>query len=214
MPENNAAQNRDRQWFIVGRWQEFEGESRANLLRIIAVGGFYVVQLIQHHLVMSGKLTEEAEHFHRAATWIAVAWTVMGLTILLCLRSRVFPSALKFVSTGGDLLLLTAVAAIGAKANSPLVYAFFLVIALAALRFSLPLIWFSSIGSMAAYVALVGATDEKWFDVHHEVAIHVQLVTLLSLGLTGIVVGQIIRRTREMAIEFVERVHQAGDKDN
>jgi len=26
----------DRQWFIVGRWQEYEGEGRANLLRIAA----------------------------------------------------------------------------------------------------------------------------------------------------------------------------------
>jgi hypothetical protein len=35
----------DRQWFIVGRWQEYEGESRANLFRIAAVGLFYGIEL-------------------------------------------------------------------------------------------------------------------------------------------------------------------------
>ena len=39
-----------RQWFIVGRWQEYDGESRANLLRIAAVGAFYVLELLRFHV--------------------------------------------------------------------------------------------------------------------------------------------------------------------
>ena len=35
----------DRQWFIVGRWQEYEGEGRANLLRIAGIGAFYCIEL-------------------------------------------------------------------------------------------------------------------------------------------------------------------------
>src|SRR5262245_53412598 len=45
-----AASPGDRQWFIVGRWQEYEGEARANLLRIVAVGAFYVVELLRFYV--------------------------------------------------------------------------------------------------------------------------------------------------------------------
>ena len=38
----------DRQWFIVERWQEYEGEGRANLLRIVAIGSFYTVHLLNY----------------------------------------------------------------------------------------------------------------------------------------------------------------------
>src|SRR5436853_1125638 len=86
-----------RQWFIVGRWQEYEAEARANLLRIIAVGAFYIVELLRFYWFEQG--AAEQLPFHRQATMIAVAWTMVGLAILLCLRLRIFPAALKYVST-------------------------------------------------------------------------------------------------------------------
>jgi len=39
----------ERQWFIIGRWQEYEGEGRANLLRTIALGVFYLVELYSYY---------------------------------------------------------------------------------------------------------------------------------------------------------------------
>ena len=38
----------DRRWCIVGRWQEFEGEGRTNLLRIAGLAAFYIVELINY----------------------------------------------------------------------------------------------------------------------------------------------------------------------
>ena len=35
----------DRSWFIARRWMAYEAEARANLLRIIAIGAFYLVHL-------------------------------------------------------------------------------------------------------------------------------------------------------------------------
>ena len=40
---------RDRKWYIVERWQEYKGEGRANLLRIIGIGSFYIVHLMNYH---------------------------------------------------------------------------------------------------------------------------------------------------------------------
>jgi hypothetical protein len=131
---------------------------------------------------------------------------MMALAVMLCLRRRIFPAALKYCSTAGDLLLLTSLAASANRALSPLVFAYFLIIAMTALRFSLGLVWFSTLGSMICYYALVGMTDPTWFDDDHVVQIHTQLITLLSLGLTGIVIGQVVRRVKAMAAEYAERL--------
>lgn len=211
-PATSAApRHTDRQWYIVGRWQEYEGESRANLLRIVAIGAFYLVQLV-HYYGFSPR--GEAETlFHQRATALAVAWTLVALAVLLCLRQRIFPAALKYCSTACDLALLTALASLAAGPHSPLVLAYFLVIVLAALRFSVGLVWFAALGSMAGYWLLVGIEDAKssrWFDAQHAVPPIEQLLTLVSLGLAGIVCGQVVRRVRGMAREYAERVRQTA----
>jgi hypothetical protein len=198
----------DRQWFIVGRWQEYEGEGRANLLRVIAIGAFYIVELLRFYVWE--KAAAEQLPFHRQATLIAVAWTMVALAIWMCLRLRIFPAVLKYVSTLCDILLLTALAALNAPGPfSPLVLGYFLIIALAALRFSLGLVWFATVTSMLGYWSLVGLVDQKWFDSDHTVPPTRQLVTLVSLGLTGIVIGQVVRRVKGLASDYAQRLAAA-----
>jgi hypothetical protein len=201
---------RERQWFIVGRWQEYEGEARVNLLRIIVVGAFYLVQLV--HFYGFAKADPQQLPFHQKATAVAVAWTMVALAIMLCLRLRTFPAALKYGSTACDVLLLTTLAALGSGPFSPLVLGYFLIIAMAALRFSLGLIWLSTVASMLGYWSLVGIVDRKWFDSDHAVPPVTQLVTLLSLALTGIVLGQVVRRVRMLAAEYADRLQAATEK--
>ena len=101
---------RDRQWYIVGRWQEYEGERRANLLRIIGIGSFYIVHLMHYHGLRIGvlQLADEGDlsrQFHVQVTLLAVIWTMLALGMLLCLQQRIFPRWLKLFSTGSDLVL-------------------------------------------------------------------------------------------------------------
>ena len=216
----SAQLSSDRQWYIVGRWQEYEGEARTNLLRIVAIGAFYGVELINFHLLHTPD--EAFVNYHQKVTALAVAWTMVALAILLCLRRRVFPAALKYVSAGCDLVLLTALASVphgGTDALregpfSPLVTVYFLIIALSGLRFSLGLVWFSALGSMLGYLALVGLLDmreSRWFDEKHAVPPVVTLITLVALGLTGVVVGQVVRRVRGMADEYARRTSAARE---
>jgi hypothetical protein len=210
-PSVSAATPADRQWFIVGRWQEYEGESRANLLRIVAIGAFYIVQLI--HFYSFSDQGEGARLFHQRATAIAVAWTMVALAVMLCLRRQYFPAALKYCTTACDLLLLTALASLAAGPHSPLVLAYFLIIALAALRFSLGLVWFATLGAMIGYWLLVGIEDGKssrWFDNQHAVPPVEQLITLVSLALTGVVIGQVVRRVKGLAAEYADRMNVKG----
>ncbi|MEO8494234.1 MAG: hypothetical protein ABI614_04135 [Planctomycetota bacterium] len=204
----------DRQWYIVGRWQEYEGEGRANLVRILAIGVFYSIQLI-HYYVFTELDPEDASSpnavaFHQAATALAVAGSLMSLAILLCLRRRVFPSFLKFISATGDVILVTSLASIGSGPLSPLVAAYFVIIVLAGLRFSLRLVWCSTLCSLAGYLFLVGVKDGKWFDSIHFVPPVEQIMTLVCLGLTGIITGQIIRRVRALADDYARRVVAAS----
>ena len=203
----------DRQWYIVGRWEEFGGEARANLLRIVAIGAFYGVQLAQHHLLATP--TAESTAFHQRATAVAVAWVLVALAVMVSLRLRLLPAALKYAVAACDLLLLTALASLAAGPNSPLVLGYFLIIALSALRFSLRLVWFTTLGTMAGYWLLVGLEDAKssrWFDAQHAVPPVTQLITLLSLALTGIVIGQVVRRVKALAEGYSQRIGARGDQ--
>jgi len=211
----------DRQWYIVGRWQEYEGEGRANLIRILAIGVFYSIQLVHYYGFAEREpgspVVRQTVAFHQAATALAVAGSLMSLALLLCLRRRVFPGLLKFVSATGDVILVTSLASIGAGPHSPLVAVYFLIIAMAGLRFSLRLVWCSTLCSMAGYLFLVGLKDDKWFDADHAVAPVEQIMTLACLGLTGIIAGQIIRRVRALADEYSRRVAatlSASDKQD
>lgn len=206
--KSDLAALRQRQWYIATRWQEYEGEARANLLRIVAIGAFYMVELLRFY----GFENAAPEHlpFHRQATLIAAAWAMVALAIWMCLRLRIFPATLKYVSTACDILLLTSLTALNAPGPfSPLLLGYFLIIAMAALRFSLGLIWFATVASMLGYWSLVGLVDKKWFDADHAVPPTRQLVTLLSLALTGIVIGQVIRRVKGMAADYAQRLATA-----
>ena len=94
--------------------------------------------------------------FHLAVTSLAVAWTMVGLGVLLCLRGRVFPAAVKYVSTGCDLVLLTALLTVANGPRSPLIAVYFVIVALASLRFSTPLVRFASVGAVAGYLFVLG----------------------------------------------------------
>jgi hypothetical protein len=198
----------DRQWFIALRWQEYAGEARANLLRLFAVGVFYGVQLV--HFYRFAQRDAADILFHQRATAIAVAWTLVALAVMLCLRVQWFSGALKYVSATCDLLLLTALAWLGRGPESPLVLGYFLIIALSALRFSLGLVWFSTVSGMLAYWSLVGLVDKRWFDAEHAVPPVTQLLTLASLAFTGIVIGQTVRCVKRVASEYAARLEQAS----
>lgn len=204
---------RERQWFIVSRWQEYEGEARANLLRIICVGAFYIVELINHGVRLGPLELPQVvdDRFHASMTGLAVAWTMVGLVTLVCLRTHVFPAALKYATTGCDLVLLTAVLMIADGPRSPLVIGYFLIVALAALRLSLGLVWATTLGAMAGFLFLLGYV--KYFAPAERAATmsvprYYQMIVLLGIALAGVILGQLIRRVRTMAEDFARRTER------
>lgn len=214
MPETSTppADRFDRHLFILARWQEYEGEARANLLRIIGIGAFYIVELVNYYGLRLGFVEMPAvvdRQFHQAVTALAVVWTMLALGVLVGLRQRFFPAVLKYLTTACDLVLLTAILVLASGPQSPLVVGYFLVIVLAALRFSLPLVWFASGGAMLSYLFLCGYA--KWFTEREmRVPRYHQLIMLLALALTGIVLGQILRRMRGLLRDLAVRLEERG----
>ena len=185
-----------RQWHIVSRWQEYEGEARANLLRIAGIGCFYAVELLDYHGLRIGSFEFKPivdRTFHQLVTAVALAWALTGLVVLLLQKNRIFPAALKYCTTAADLGFLTWVLVLAAGPGSPLVVGYFLIIVLAALRFNLWLVRFTAAGAVAGYLFVLGVG--KWFARPPQtVPRHQQLIVIIALALTGVVLGQIVRR--------------------
>jgi hypothetical protein len=203
----------EQQWFVISRWQEYAGEARANLLRIAGIGAFYVIELANYYGLRLGPLEMPAAvdlQFHQAVTALAVAWILVALATLLCLRAQIFPGWLKYATTAADIVLLTTILTVADGPRSPLVVGYFLVITLSTLRFQLRLVWCSTLGSMAGYLFLAGYA--RWFAADRDLSVprYSQLIMLLALALTGVVLGQVIRRVRAMAEDFARRMGEGS----
>lgn len=201
---------KDERWHVVSRWLEYEGELRAAFLRVVLVAVFYTAQLI-HFGVFAGRNAAE-QLFHRQATFLAAGWLFVSLAVLVALTRHWFPNWLKFLTVAADLGLLTLLAAFGSGPASPLVFTFPVVIALAGLRCNLRLIWFGTLGAMAAYLSLVGITDPSWFDAEHSTAPIEQMIVLMSLAAVGVIVGQLVRMCRQVTEEVFTRSPNNSEK--
>ena len=95
----NQETNPDRSLFTIERFQDYEGESRANLLRVIGVAAFYSIHYLHYHKVELGALqfadVEISPRFHLMVSVICAAWTLMSLSVLVCLKSFQLPAWVK-----------------------------------------------------------------------------------------------------------------------
>jgi len=205
---------RDANWHIVRRWQEYEGEARANLLRLIALAGFYCVHLLNYYGLRFGELSISPgagldRRFHIAATALACCWAAIGVAVHYALQRRFFPAYLKTMSTLGDILVLTLMLLIADGPRSPLVSVYFLIVALAGLRFSIPLVWLATGGCLASYLIIIA--NAFWFRPQFRVARYHEAIVALSLLVLGVLVGQILRAVRRMAADYAMRVPAVGE---
>jgi hypothetical protein len=204
----------ERQWFIVGRWQEIQGEARANQLRILAIGLFYAIELAtQQGILQQWLQLGPAVGFatHQIITAIAVAWTLLALAVYFMLREQIFPAGLKYVTTASDVVLLTLILTVTYGPRSAMLSGYFLIIALAGLRFQLRLVWCATLSCIAAYLFLLFYAE--WYaPLASRSAMSVpryqQLIFLVSLAVVGAIIGQIIRRVKAMATDYALRLQQ------
>lgn len=200
-------------WEAACRWQQYEAELRVNVVRIGAIGSFYIVHLV-HHLAAASTIpilvalgldagTPLTNQAHIAITSIVLSWGIVGLWVHYLLRERVFPGWLMYASTMGDICFLTAILVLTTGPTSPLVVGYFLMIMMSGLRFDLRLVRWSTVTAILSYVFVLGCA--KWpiglskLNALPSVPRYQQLMIVLALLLAGIIVGQGVRQAHHLA---------------
>ncbi len=208
--------DRPRSWHVAARLEELRGEERANGIRVLAVAVFYAIEVIDYRGLSLGPLAMPRVEgvdtaFHAMATALAVAWIAVAAAVVVAIKSRIFPPALKYLTTGADLVLLSAALTLADGPRSPVLMAYFLVIALAGLRLSRRLVWFATSGAVLGYAAVL-------FDVWRRrpeltVPPHWTVTTVAALVLCGLVVSQILAGVRRAAQAYAELERDPAPRD-
>jgi hypothetical protein len=183
-------------WSDAQRLEGWAGEIRVNLVRLAALLIFYGHHLFNVFIVRDASITPA---YHRAVTALVLAWSAEVLLLYFCLARRWVPPWLKFAATAADVVLITALLVLTHDPHTVLAVLYFLVIAAAALRLSLPLVYFATLGSMAGYLFFLGYV-RFWLDVPAEqrLARPAQVIFELALGAAGILAGQVVRQVRRL----------------
>lgn len=184
-------------WLDARRIEEWAGEVRVNLIRLVAI-----VVLYAHHLVNVYLFRDDpslAGRYNLGVTALVLAWSAAVLVLHYCLTRRWVPPALKYVATGWDILLVTLLLMLTAEPKSWLAVLYLLVIAAAPLRLSLPLVYTATLGSIAAYLCLL------WYLKYglqlsdtQRLSRPNQVIFVLALGISGLLAGQMVRQVQRL----------------
>jgi len=193
-------------WIMRSRVESLAGEARVNLVRLAAVFAFYLRHLIAISAQGGGS---EGGQYHVGATIIAGAWFAIVVAIHVCLSRRYLPGWLKYASCAFDLLMVTLLGMMRADPRSPVVLLYFPIIISAAVRLSLPLVWFATVGSALGYLAVLAHYawrvigydryySEYWTRKELRIPRGDEALVILALIVTGVFAGQVVRQARRL----------------
>jgi hypothetical protein len=190
--------NHDASWSDARRLESWAGELRLNLIRLLAIAGFYAYHLLDAYVLRDDAAVRG--DYHTLVSAVTFAWAVGALTLQLYLLNRWVPAAMKYVATTWDLVMITAVLIIGRDPYSLFTVLYVLVVAATALRLSLPLIYAATLGAMGAFLFFHGYI-RYWLEMPAGARLpHVQqTIFLLALAVTGLIVGQVVRQARRLS---------------
>lgn len=191
-------------WEDVRRVEEWAGEGRVNLVRLLGIVLFYGRHVIEYTMAPAGAAVRGA--YHLRVTWLAVAWAASAVLVRYQLARRLVPPWLKYATTAWDLFLVTLLCMIAGGPRSPLVLLYFLVIAMAPLRLSLRLVYATTAGAIAGYLCLLA--HYAWYRIGWEkyyatpevrIPRGEEAVYVLALLVAGLLAGQFVRQARRIA---------------
>ncbi len=217
-PSNRPKAPSSSPWHAAQRWQQFDGELRANMLRVFSLAIFFTIHLVNYYrpFGLFEIATKPELWFHQGVTTLVAAWVMVAFAIFLTLRQRVFPTLLPYATTAVDIAFITALLCMGGGQQSPLIAAFPMVLVMAALRFNLTLIRMATLGCLFSYLFVSAAA--KWPELLGDRQIgrvprYSQVITLACIGIAGVMLGQLIRRIQTIASWYACRVGQGGSDE-
>ena len=191
----------------VGQWLPVAADVRGNVVRMIAIAGFYGIHLLNVYMPGFGESTVQAAPdmvvlpvsatVHLSVSVLVFAWLMQAMGVHLSAMTNPLSRTLALSVVVGDVIWLTAALCLSTGASGPLVAGYFLIIALASLRLDLWLIRWATIAAVVGYVFVLGAT--RWpVGLLKEIKVesvprYHQLMTVVALILMGILIGQVVR---------------------
>jgi hypothetical protein len=210
----------DERWADAHRLESWAGESRVNLIRATALVVFYGYHLLEVY-VLGGEPTPETAAYHAKVTAIVLGWTAAIFLLHASLMRRWVPPGLKYAATFWDIALISALLVADPDGpHGPLVVLYFVVLTAAPLRLSLPLVYATTLGIMAAALGVMGhyvfvkVGREAYYapDSPYRLARSGQVIFLLAIGAAGLLAGQVVRQARRLVGGYPVQVEHPREK--
>ncbi len=196
--------DQDAPWKAAQRAEEWAGELRVNLIRLVAIAAFYGHHLFNYYVRGLPDLTSQ---YHLTVTGIAAAWTAAALALHTGLVRRLNPPYVKYAAVAWDAFMTTSLLIFSDGPKSSLLVLLLLIIATAPLRIHLRLIWVASLLTVLSYGVVCG--HSKWVRPEWQVPVQHHVIFLLALGTAGLLAGQSVRHTRRFALYYTDRLKSA-----
>ena len=181
-------------WIAFQRIQEVKSAAQINLIRVVSVVLFFLILL---SLYLGSERTADQTKYLISSARVCGIWLLVVGAVFVALRRRNVRPLLKYATSICDVVLLVTIASAGAKAESTLVIAFFIISASTFLRFSRKLILFTSALCILGYLGLVYQTDHFWNEPNFESFPYLQVFRIVAaLAVMGFVGWQLCRGCR------------------
>lgn len=191
------------------------GESRVNLIRILAIAVFYLQHCANFFFLNSdGALTER---FHTQVTLLVAAWGSAAALIYHVLRRGCLPSRFSLLTLLVDLLLTFLLVHVAGGPQSALILLLPIIVFSTALRQELNLVRIAVAGALLTYGALL--VNFVWLQTgsqkyYAEDALRIprseQLIVAAVILVSGLLAGQVVRQRHFLMTNQVTAMPTAG----
>ena len=207
------SQDEELAWEDTQRLESWAGETRLNLIRLVAIAVFYGRHLVEAMAATVGSPVRGT--YHIQVTVLCLLWAGVAIGMYERLRRRRLTPGLKFFSTGLDAAMITVLCVLAGGPKTPLVLLLFPVIASAPLRLSLSLVYFATGCAIGGY--LIVLAHYAWYVVgFHKYYATPELriprsqeaIIVLALAASGVMAGQVVRQMKRIAGRYPVTVRE------
>lgn len=184
-------------WRAAQRIAAIESEYGLAWLRLVLIG----IYLLMHYAIYAtlSQPTASETRFHERLPLLCGAWCVVSLAVITAYHWKWLPVITSFFVVLADIANLTVIASQSGGPTGVAVTCYFVILATSSLRCNEWLVAVATGFAMFAFLALVGMTDQIWFDQYHAVPVNVTVITALSLLSCGVLAAWMIRVARRVA---------------
>jgi len=184
------------------RKEIYNGELKANRLRMIGLAIFAVNELINYHW-----LHVVDKRFHTGSLLLIALWFVAACIFGILLRYHFIPKRAPYLVASVDILLLTWFLFFADGPKSPLVGVYFLIVALSGIRLNPIVTLFTSGSAVVGYLAVLEFTKrqrpEFLVPVFHAV------IVIICLLLMGVIIAHLTSRVLSLLSEQMKKSSSA-----